>query len=710
MEEAGLNERQLLLKICEADLETASASSKDDLLPPPKSERTTMSSSHRQHHHRGGRKLGRILSRYLPFLKWVPEYQWKSLPGDFMGALTVASLYVPLSISFSLLGHAHPISGLYSFVITPLVYALLGSCPLMVVGPEAPGSLLVGTVVALTDRSNNEGGGEEDQTINAQVAGTVTAFTGMVLFLTGLSRLGFVDSVLSRPFMRGFIGAVGLNVVIQQTVTGLGLGSLAKEDPSVSGGSPARKLLFILTNLKHTHLLTAVVSITSFTIVMLVRHFRSFVELRYPRIAYFPDRFVVVASSTFLTWLCGWHTHGLEVLGRIRTPENLGIPFRWPFTFHNIEDNISNLITTAFVIALLGLFESSLTARSLRKASTANKASASNVPLDSNQELVALGVANIVGGCFLALPGFGGYGRSKLNFSVGGRTPMSNVLLSTITLICILFALPAFYYIPRGVLAAMIAIVGVSMIEECPHEVVFFAKIHAWPELSLMASVFGATIFHSITLGMALGLAWSVVALVIRRGFWRSTVRIRDSSTQTLEDRDLAHIAALSSMRTLTVTVSGHFTFANSSDLKDRLEALDLDHDLARSGPLPPTIPHHSPTGASHQKLETEQTVLIFDLRQCTSVDGCAIQVLTETIQQHHHAVEGTRIVIWRPLQPHLADDIQRKLHLSGAVTLMSNEEDDLTFATTLEEIRTVYAEAGAETPRSASGLEELDM
>ena len=185
-----------------------------------------------------------------------------------MGALTVASLYVPLSVSFAILAHAHPVSGLYSFVLNPLLYALLGTCPLMVVGPEAPGSLLVGTVVALSNHGNE---GEKGDIINAQIAGTVTACTGTILFVAGLCRFGYVDSVLSRPFMRGFIGAVGLNVVIEQTVTGLGLGSLVRQDPDVAGGSPARKLLFVLWHLKETHLLSAVVSLTSFVVIMIIR-------------------------------------------------------------------------------------------------------------------------------------------------------------------------------------------------------------------------------------------------------------------------------------------------------------------------------------------------------------------------------------------------------------------------------------------------------
>ena len=74
-----------------------------------------------------------------------------------------------------------------------------------------------------------------------------------------------------------------------------------------------------------------------------------------------------------------------------------------------------------------------------------------DMPLSANRELVALGVANLFGGLFMALPGFGGYGRSKVNSSTGGTTPMSSVFLSLITILCISFMMPYFYYIPVSV-------------------------------------------------------------------------------------------------------------------------------------------------------------------------------------------------------------------------------------------------------------------
>lgn len=101
---------------------------------------------------------------------------------------------------------------------------------------------------------------------------------------------------------------------------------------------------------------------------------------------------------------------------------------------------------TSFLIALLGFFESSVAAKSLGGGEGKNDIQ--GIALSPNRELVALGVANLVGGCFGALPAFGGYGRSKVNASTGGKTPMSSILLSMITIACVLYLLPAFYYLP----------------------------------------------------------------------------------------------------------------------------------------------------------------------------------------------------------------------------------------------------------------------
>lgn len=137
---------------------------------------------------------------------------------------------------------------------------------------------------------------------------------------------------------------------------------------------------------------------------------------------------------------------GLEILGEVKSTSGTAFPFHWPFQIKHMK-HIQEAMGTSFLIALLGFFESSVAAKSLG-GGEGTKDGIQGISLSPNRELVALGVANLVGGCFGALPAFGGYGRSKVNASTGGKTPMSSVFLSFFTVICVLWVLPAFYYVP----------------------------------------------------------------------------------------------------------------------------------------------------------------------------------------------------------------------------------------------------------------------
>jgi MFS superfamily sulfate permease-like transporter len=161
-----------------------------------------------------------------------------------------------------------------------------------------------------------------------------------------------------------------------------------------------------------------------------------------------PDRFLVVVLSAVFTWYFRWDQKGLEILGEVK-PISGGnpFPFNWPFQFRHMK-HIREAMGTSFLIALLGFFESSVAAKALGGGEGKGRDGIQGIQLSPNRELVALGVANLVGGCFNSLPAFGGYGRSKVNASTGGKTPMSNILLSIITIICIIFLLPYFYFLP----------------------------------------------------------------------------------------------------------------------------------------------------------------------------------------------------------------------------------------------------------------------
>lgn len=171
---------------------------------------------------------------------------------------------------------------------------------------------------------------------------------------------------------------------------------------------------------------------------------KKYLEPRFPQVVYFPDRALMVVLSAILTWRFGWDKKGLDILGPAESNANGLFAFRWPFQFSHMK-HVRNAMSTSFVIALLGFFESSVAAKGLGDGP---RDGIKGMSVSANRELVALGVSNVVGGCFMALPAFGGYGRSKVNMSTGAKSPMSNILLAVITVFCIFVLLPYLHYLP----------------------------------------------------------------------------------------------------------------------------------------------------------------------------------------------------------------------------------------------------------------------
>ncbi|KAJ9293724.1 hypothetical protein DTO271G3_7606 [Paecilomyces variotii] len=588
------------------------------------------------------------LSYYIPFLNWIRQYRWSFFQGDLLSSLTLASIYIPMALSLSSnLAHAPAINGLYSFVINPLIYAFLGSSPQLVVGPEAAGSLLVGTMVKTSvDRGHSN---EDDQVASARVVGVVTGMAGSMILIAGLTRLGFLDNVLSRPFLRGFITAIGFVIFVDQLIPEMGLARRAKEVGGVSHGSTVEKLAFLVRNASYSHRLTCAVAFGSFAVIMIFRVVKRRLEKRYPQVTYFPDRLLVVVLCAVLTWRLGWDKKGLEILGETKSAGNGVLQFVWPFRLSHMK-HIRTAMSTSFIIALLGFFESSVAAKGLGDGAVDGLRGTSVSP---NREMVALGLANVVGGCFMALPAFGGYGRSKVNASTGGRTPMSSIFLSIITFIVIQFFLSYLYYLPKAVLCSMISVVAYTLVEECPHDVFFFIRIRGWSELTLMGLIFLVTIFYSLEVGIALGMGLSILSLVRHSTQPRIQIlgKVQGKPDQ-FENAELYPENVVFIEGVLIVKIPEPLTFANTGDLKNRLRRLEY-YGTSRAHPALPRIrpPEHNKN-------------IIFDVHGVTSIDGSGTQVLAEIVKGY--VDQGVRVFFCRLPTP--KSDVFRKFERSGIV------------------------------------------
>ncbi|KAL2264198.1 hypothetical protein VTK26DRAFT_474 [Humicola hyalothermophila] len=604
------------------------------------------------------------LSYYLPVMMWARKYGWSYFKGDFIAALTLAGMYIPMALSMAEnLAHVPPVNGLYTFVFTPLVYALLGSSPGLIVGPEAACSLLLGSVIK---ESVERRGGEGDAVMHARLCGIITGVAGAMVLLAGVARLGFIDSVLSRPFLRGFVSAIGVVIAVDQLIPEFGLSRLA-DHAEIGHKSSIDKLRFIFSNLHEAHALTVAIAATSFAVIMVCREIKRRMQPRYPGVAYVPDRFIVVVLATLLAYHLEWDKAGVAVLGKVEAASGHLFKLRWPLQPANMKF-IRESMGTSFLIALLGFFESSVAAKSLGGEGFAG------IQLSPNRELVALGAANVVGALFSSLPSYGGYGRSKVNRSTGGRTPVSSILLSVLTLLTILFLLPYLYYLPKPVLSSLISVVAWSLIEECPHDISFFLRIHAWQELGLMMIILVSTIFFSLELGMAIGVGLSLLQVIRHSTRPRIQILGRIPGTNRFENAEanLHHLEFIEGC--LIVKIPEPLTFANTGELKNRLRRLELYGTNLAHPALPPL------------RGEGSNRNIIFDIHGVTSLDGSGAQVLEEIVRDYRQ--RGVRIFfsrgpghdskVWRLLkrssivelaggEHHFVDDVHEALKLTEA-------------------------------------------
>ncbi|CDO92650.1 unnamed protein product [Kluyveromyces dobzhanskii CBS 2104] len=604
---------------------------------------------------------------YLPCFSWIPSYNSKKCLSDFVAGVSLASFQIPLAMSYATsVAHVPPLCGLYSLVFSPAVYTLLGSVPQMIVGPESAISLILGQAI--------EARLSEDPKLKAiNLCLVVTFISGLVLLTGGLLRLGFLENVLSRALLRGFISGVGVVMVITSLVVELKLNHVTPTKQE-HYHSPFEKVLFIIKyGPENYHRPTAILSLSAFVILMSLRIFKKRLGSRFKWLILLPDILIVVALSIIISYKMHLKSkYGIEIIDDI--PKASFKHLKNPLSGINLR-HFKELFSTGFMVAMLGFFESTTASKSL--------GTSYNLAISSNRELIALGSMNVVGSMFAILPAFGGYGRSKINAYSGARTTMSGFFMGFVTLFTIQFFLPVIRYIPVCVLSVITTVVGLTLLEEAPHDLKFHWRCKGYSELTIFTVTLLATLFYSLEAGIYIGCACSIINVVKHSAKSRIQIlgRVPGSETFINADDFQANAAGYSVNPQLEeiegcliVKVAEPLTFTNADDLKMRLHRLEK-HGSAITHPAAPR---------SRKKEMTEN--VIFDLKGMTDIDSSAAQTLGEILSAYNQR----KVHIFLANVP-LSEKIRERLVNSGVTELC--EKNALTsscYFSSIEEALTI--------------------
>ena len=386
-----------------------------------------------------------LLHKLFPFLAWLPLLKDPEvLRADFTAGLTVALVLIPQSMAYAQLAGLPAYFGLYISFLPVMVGALWGSSKQLGTGPVAVVSLMTATALApLVGGTANS---------HPELAATYIALAMFMSFMVGafqlslgVFRLGVVVNFLSHPVIVGFTNAAALVIGLSQLSKIFGV-----KMPGSSSDHFLHRIWGVFQQIGNTHIPTFIMGAAALLTMWLLRKHA-------PKL---PGVLIVVGATIFISWAIDFEAvfHG-EVVGKV--PE--GLPTLGMPAFS--VDKALTLLPSAIVIALVGFMESISIAKAM--------AAKSKDRIDSNQELIGQGLANIVGSFSQSYPASGSFSRSAVNFNAGARTGFSSVVTALLVVITLLFLTPLLYHLPQAALAAVIMMAVVNLIN-------FAAIKHAW--------------------------------------------------------------------------------------------------------------------------------------------------------------------------------------------------------------------------------------
>lgn len=537
--------------------------------------------------------------KLIPSVEWIKNYNKKWLSGDISAGLTVGVMLIPQGMAYSMLAGLPPIYGLYAVTIPLIIYALLGTSRQLAVGPVAMVSLLIASGVGQL----SEAGSDEYITLSILLAFLV----GSIQLSMGVFRLGFLVNFLSHPVIAGFTSSAAIIIGFSQFKHLLGV--------KISGEKFSEIFMQLLKEAGNIHIPTLIIGVISVILLLLVKRFNKKI----------PRPLVVVILGIIVVYLGSLTNQGVKIVGDIPG----GLP-----SFHIFSmnwDSIQTLLPTAFTIAFVGFMESIAVAKAIQ-------ARHKDYKLDANQELKALGIANIAGSFFKSFPVTGGFSRTAVNDQAGAKTGLASIISASLIIITLLFLTSYFYYLPNAVLAAIIIVAVYGLID-------FKEAKYLWKtdrtDFFLFISAAIGTLVLGIEEGIILGVILSLALLIFRVSYphYSQLGLINDGREfiNVLRDKN-----AKIDNKIVIMRFDAQLFFANINYFKEKVELLISE----RKNP----------------------EFFILDARPVSTVDSTAIHALHELINELKSS--GVTFMIANVIGP-----VRDKLASSGITDQIGKEK-----------------------------------
>ncbi len=473
----------------------------------------------------------------FPALKWLKTYHPTHFKADVVAALIVLTMLVPQGMAYAMLAGLPPVMGIYASILPMIIYAFTGSSTTLSIGPVAIISMMVFSALQPLFAVGS--------TAYIEAACLLAIMVGIISLILGLFRFGFLIQLISHPVIKSFIIASALLIALGQFKFLLDIPLQTNNIPEFIGS--------LVNNFHHISFLSVGVSLAAITIlVFLPKWVRSdFLNKTIP--------LLLVLSSIIVVYAFNLDQHGLKTVGIIPT----GLPsFHFPtWNF----DLVQKLLPSAFMIAMISFVES----LAIAQATALQKRD----DLNSNQELIALGLANIAAGINMGFAVSGSLSRTVVNSDAGAKTPMSGVMSSLLMIAVSLYFTSFFQNLPLTILAATIFVSIWKLISFLP----FFEtwKYSKADGLAMWATFFGVTCID-ISTGLVIGIILTFILLLWRIS--RPHIAVIGLVEGTQHFRNVSRYDVLTTETIASFRIDENLNFLNAHVLKGYI-ITELSHN-----------------------------------------------------------------------------------------------------------------------------------